>query len=216
VKSIDTVIFDLGNVLLFFNWEIATDRLSSRTGKSRQEIGHYFMTTPFAMQLERGELSKQRFYETVSHDMEFDGPYEEFALIWSDIFTPNEPVIALAQQLRGRARRLALSNTNEIHVEFILKRYPFIREMDGHVFSHEAGLMKPDARIYEFLLKQFGVESSRAVFIDDIHANVDGARAVGLHGIHYQSPEQLRQELMNLGLPLLQGWPEKMGPSCRA
>ena len=200
MKTIDTVIFDLGNVLLLYDWQIAANRLCARVGKPRQEIDHYFMTTPFAAQLEQGEISKQDFFTRISRDMKFDGTYEEFALIWSDIFTPNEPMIALSQQLRGRVRRYVLSNTNEIHMDFISERYPFLRDFDGRVYSHEVRSMKPDARIYEFLLKTFGVEAGCAVFIDDILANIEGARAMGLHGIHYQGPEQVRQELTKLGV----------------
>ena len=58
MSSIDAVIFDLGNVLLFFDWEIAADRLCARTGRSRQELDHYIMTTPFVDQLSRGELDE--------------------------------------------------------------------------------------------------------------------------------------------------------------
>ncbi len=203
MKPIDTVIFDLGIVLLFYDWQIAANRLCTRVGKSRGEIDHYFMTTPFAVQLERGEISKQQFFETVSRDMGFDGAYEEFALIWSDVFSPNEPMIALAQKLQGRVRRYVLSNTNAIHIDFISRRFPFIHEFDGRVYSYEIRAMKPDRRIYEVLLKQFNVDPASAVFIDDIPANVDGARGAGLHGIHYQSPEQARRELADLGVTVL-------------
>jgi glucose-1-phosphatase len=203
MSALETVVFDLGNVLLMFDWRIAADRLCARTGKSRREVDHYFMTTPFAARLDRGEMSRQEFFETVGPDMGFDGTYEEFALIWSDIFSPNEPMIALARELRGRVRRFVLSNTNAIHIDFVFERFPSIREFEGHVFSHEVGAMKPEARIYKTLLKRFAVEAGRAVFIDDIRANVEGARAVGLHGIHYQGPEQVRQELTKLGIPLI-------------
>ncbi len=203
MSVLETVVFDLGNVLLLFDWRIAADRLCARTGKSRREVDHYFMTTPFAARLDRGKMTKRKFFETVGSDMGFDGTYEEFALIWSNIFSPNEPMIALARQLRGCVRRFVLSNTNAIHMDFVFERFPFIREFEGHVFSHEVGAMKPEAQIYEYLLKTFAVEAGRAVFIDDIHANVEGARAVGLHGIHYQGPNQVRQELTKLGIPFI-------------
>jgi putative hydrolase of the HAD superfamily len=203
MSGIDGVIFDLGNVLLFFDWEIAANRLCARTGKSRQELDHYIMTTPFVDQLSRGELTKQRFFEIVAGDLGFTGTYEEFAVLWSDIFAPNEPMIALSRELKGKVRRIVLSNTNEIHTDFILKRYPFLREFEGLVLSHEVGLMKPDCRIYELALLRFKLTAARTVFVDDILANVEGARAAGLHGIHYQDPDQVRQELTKLrGKPI--------------
>jgi FMN phosphatase YigB (HAD superfamily) len=198
---IEAVIFDLGNVLLFFDWEIAANRLCARTGRSRQELDHFIMTTPFVDQLSRGELSSQRFFEIVRRDTGFDGDFAEFARIWSDIFTPNEPMIALARRLKGRVTRLILSNTTAIHMDHIFGQFPIARELEGLVLSHEVGLLKPDPRIYELALQRFGLRAERTVFIDDIPTNVDGARAAGLHGIHYQNPDQLRLELTKLGVP---------------
>jgi len=203
MSALEAVVFDLGNVLLFFDWQVAADRMCARTGRPRREVDHYFMTTPFAARLERGEMSGREFFETVAPDLGFEGTYEEFAVIWSDIFSPNDPMIDLARRLKGRVRRFILSNTNPIHMDFVFQRFPFTREFEGHVFSYEVGAMKPEARIYEFLLKTMGMEAGRAAFIDDVRANVETARAVGLHGIHYGNPDQVRQELTKLGIPLI-------------
>jgi putative hydrolase of the HAD superfamily len=200
MSGIDAVIFDLGNVLLFFDWEIAANRLCARTKRSRQELDHYIMTTPFVDQLCRGELTKQRFFEIVACDLGFDGSYQEFAVLWSDIFSPNEPMIALARQLKGLVTRVILSNTNAIHMDYVFGKFPIVREVEGLVLSHEVGLLKPDPRIYELALQRFGLRAGRTAFIDDIATNVEGARAAGLHGIHYQNPDQVRLELTNLGI----------------
>jgi putative hydrolase of the HAD superfamily len=200
MSGIEAIIFDLGNVLLFFDWEIAANRLCARTKRSRQELDHYIMTTPFVDQLSRGELTKQRFFEIVASDLGFDGSYQEFAVLWSDIFSPNEPMIALARQLKGRVTRVILSNTNAIHMDYVFGKFPIVREVEGLVLSHEVGLLKPDPRIYELALQRFGLRAGRTVFIDDIPTNVEGARAAGLHGIHYQNPDQVRLELTKLGI----------------
>ena len=200
MSGIEAIIFDLGNVLLFFDWEIAANRLCARTGRSRHELDHFVMTTPFVDQLSRGEMSSQRFFEIVVRDTGFDGDFAEFARIWSDIFTPNEPMIALARRLKGRVTRLILSNTNAIHMDYVFGKFPIVRELEGLVLSYEVGLLKPDPRIYELALQRFGLRAGRTVFIDDIPTNVEGAQAAGLHGIHYQNPDQVRLELTKLGI----------------
>jgi putative hydrolase of the HAD superfamily len=200
MSVIDAVVFDLGNVLLNFDWDIAADRLCARTGRTRRELDDYVVTTPFVTQLGLGQLSMQRFYEIVSRDLGFDGGYDEFARMWSEIFSPNEPMIEMAMALKGRVRQFILSNTNQIHVDYINRVYPFIHEFDGSVFSHEAGLMKPDPRIYSLALQKFGLVPEHTVFVDDIVANVDSARALGIHAIHYESVEQVRRELTKLGV----------------
>ena len=200
MNSINTIIFDLGNVLLFFDWNITADRLCARTGRLRRELDDYIVTTPFVNQLCIGELSRERFFEIIARDLGFDGDYEEFSLIWSEIFDPNEPMIRLAASLKGRYRRFILSNTNAIHMDYVFAHYPFIHEFDGAILSQEVGLLKPDARIYQLALEKYGLDPARTVFVDDILANVDGARAVGLQAIHYQSIEQVRQELTKVGV----------------
>ena len=197
---IDTVIFDLGNVLLRFDWSVTLAKMSDHTGKSKIELTAFMMSTPFVSQFERGEIDGQQFFERVAADLNFTGSRPEFELIWSDIFTPIEPMIALAQSLKGKRRRYILSNTIPPHIEFVRKRFPFFNEMDGEVFSYEAGCMKPDRRIYEFTLQKFDLKPEQAVFIDDLPGNAEAARTVGMAGIHHVSYELTMRELTNLGV----------------
>ena len=200
MSGIEAVIFDLGNVLIAVDEARALDRMAARTGKTRRELEGYVMLTPFVNQLALGELSPQRFFEVVRRDTGFDGDFAEFARIWAEVFTPIEPMIALARQLKGRVTRVILSNTNAIHMDYVFGKFPIVREVEGLVLSYEVGLLKPDRRIYELALQRFGLRAERTVFIDDIPTNVEGARAAGLHGIHYQNPDQVRLELTKLGI----------------
>jgi putative hydrolase of the HAD superfamily len=200
VSDIDAVIFDLGNVLVAVDEGRAADRLAARTGKTRQQINEYAHSTPHAMNLALGKLTRQQFFETVAHDLAFDGTYEEFATIWSEIFTPIEPMIALAQSLKNRVRRLILSNTNAIHMDYIFEQFRFLDDFDALILSHEVGLLKPDAAIYKLALAKHVLTAARTVFIDDLAINVEGARQVGLHAIQFYDAEQAQAELTKLGL----------------
>jgi len=196
----EAIIFDLGNVLLPFEWDVAAERFCVRTGCTRRELDDYMVTTPLMSQLSLGEMTKEDFYRVISEEFGFDGSYEEFALLWSDIFTTDDEMVLLAEQLRGRYRRYILSNTNPIHTEFICARYPFVHGFDGMVLSHEVGLMKPDRRIYELAIERFALRPSETVFIDDILINVEAAEAAGLRGIHHRDADRTRQELTKLGI----------------
>ena len=66
--------------------------------------------------------------------------------------------------------------------------------------SGEVGVIKPDPRIFELLLERFAIDPQRAVYIDDVAANVDAARPFGIHAIHFTTPAALRGELVELGL----------------
>jgi glucose-1-phosphatase len=200
MSDIDAVVFDLGNVLLRFDETITRDRLASRTGKTAGEIESYFRGTPHVMHLVLGKVTGQRFCRIVSKDLGFDGDFEEFTAIWSEIFTPIEPMLELAASLATRLPRILLSNTNAIHMHHVLEHYPVLQEFDAQILSHEVGLLKPDRAIYELTLRHSGLEASRTLFIDDLRANVEGARAVGMRAIQFEGVEQVRQELTKLGV----------------
>ena len=68
------------------------------------------------------------------------------------------------------------------------------------MISGDVGVIKPDPRIYEILLARFAIDPHRAVYIDDVAANVEGARPFGIHGIHFTTPGALREELVRLAL----------------
>lgn len=200
MSQIDAVIFDLGNVLVRVDETAATTRFAARTGKTPQEVEHYLRSTPHAVKLALGKLTGRGFYRIVAKDMRFDGDFEEFAMMWSDIFTPIEPMVALAESLKAKLPRLILSNTNAIHMDYIYQHFAFLEEFDGHVLSYEVGLLKPDESIYRLALKQWGLTAERTVFIDDLTANVDGARVVGMQAIRFEDADQVRRELTKLGV----------------
>ena len=200
MSGIDAVIFDLGNVLVATDGARIKGRLAVRTGKTSQEIDEYFSNTPYVRDLQLGKLSGTDFFHTVARNLEFNGSYDEFAQIWSDAFSPIEPMIALAAALKTRVRRFVLSNTDPIHIEFELVHFPFLNDFDGHVFSFEVGLLKPDAAIYQHALTKYGLTAARTVFLDDVAAYVEGARRVGMQAIHFQDPDQARAELAKLGV----------------
>ena len=200
MNGIDAIIFDLGNVLLAFDESRAVERLAARTGKTRQQINEYARGTPHVTELALGKVTKLRFYHTVAKDLAFDGTYQEFALLWSDIFTPIEPMIALAESLKNRLPRLILSNTNAIHMDYVFEHYPFLQDFDAHVLSHEVGLLKPDPAIFQRALRTSGLTAARTVFLDDIAANAEAARQAGMQAIHFQNSDQARSELTKLGV----------------
>lgn len=80
------------------------------------------------------------------------------------------------------------------------ERFPFLGWLDGLVISGEEGVIKPDPRIFRILLERYGIAPASAVFVDDVAKNAAAAAALGLHGVHFRSPEQLRGELVALGL----------------
>ncbi len=99
---------------------------------------------------------------------------------WEDIFTPNEPMLALVEQLHGRFPLFLLSNTSDIHREYVFRRYPVFQRFTSGTYSYEAKASKPGHTIYEIAQRQLGLEPASTFFIDDLLPNIETAPRAGV------------------------------------
>ena len=116
--------------------------------------------------------------------------------IWREYLgTPNTELIDYARQLRPRYRTGILSNSFVGAREKEQAAYSFEDLVDDIVYSHEAGMSKPDPRIYALACTRLGVRPDETVFIDDTEYCVAGAREVGLHAVRYLDNAQVINEI---------------------
>lgn len=109
--------------------------------------------------------------------------------------------VDILAELRERDTPLyLLSNFSAETFPPAFERFDFLRWFRGMVISGEVGVIKPDPRIYEIMLARFAIDPYRAVYIDDVAANAEAARPFGIHGIHFTTPDALREELVRLAL----------------
>lgn len=109
--------------------------------------------------------------------------------------------VEILRQLRDRGTPLyALTNFSAETYPGALARFDFLGWFRGVLVSGEVGAIKPDRRIFELLFERFAIDPRRAVFIDDVRANAEAARRLGMHGIEFTTPAALRQDLSALGL----------------
>jgi 2-haloacid dehalogenase len=106
----------------------------------------------------------------------------------------------LAELKRAGVPRYALTNWSAETFPPQRRRFPFLSWFDGIVVSGEEGVIKPDPQIFRILLERYRIDAREAVFIDDNPANAEAAATLGIHGIHFRSPEHLRRELERLEL----------------
>ncbi len=109
--------------------------------------------------------------------------------------------VEILAELRDRGTPLyGLTNWSAETYPAALKRFAFLRWFRGILVSGEVEVIKPDPRIFALLIERFAIEPRRAVYIDDVAANVAAARPFGIHAIHFTTPAMLREELVGLGL----------------
>ena len=144
------IVFDLGKVLVDFDYSIAARRIAARGKMTIQEIAQYINQSPLFVQYELGAVTTQQFYAEICRVTGFRGSLAEFSECFADIFVPIEPMVQLQATLRQRGLPAYIfSNTNELAVEHIRRSFPFYANFDGYILSYQHGAMKPDARLYE-------------------------------------------------------------------
>ena len=182
--QINAVIFDIGNVLLTFDYFIAERALLAHTGRDiapSVEDLH-----PHRMDHESGRSTREEFIRIVREAFAHDGPEDHFMEMWTRIFEVNTPMVEWARSLHGTTPLYLLSNIGCIHHDHIFEEYDFFANLfqDG-IYSYKAGVMKPERRIFELARTQFGIDPYRTLYIDDLEENVRGAETVGFITHHY-------------------------------
>jgi putative hydrolase of the HAD superfamily len=195
-------IFDIGNVLLRFDFRLALQKLAQDHDPAAEAI--LDMLEPVKLAYEGGQITRADFQTQVREILSYTGSDAEFISAWEDIFTENEPMTEVVRRLHGRYPLYLLSNTSDIHVDFIFRRYPVFGLFTDAVYSYKVRASKPERAIYETAVRQFGVNPAETLFIDDLLPNVEAARSVGLRAHHYHSSEHERflNELDALGMKL--------------
>lgn len=198
---IEAVVSDLGNVLLFFDNTVFFKRMTAYTPRPVEEIRRVSHDNlDLLTRFECGRVAPREFYEHACGLLEARATFEEFFAAYNDVFFPNAPAIEALRRLKPGRRMALLSNTDERRWAFIRGRFPEILFFDAYALSFEAGVMKPDPAIYRRALDGLGVAAGRAVFVDDLAENVEGAKRLGMAGIHFTAGTDLASALAKLGL----------------
>ncbi|HSU57404.1 MAG TPA: HAD family phosphatase [Candidatus Dormibacteraeota bacterium] len=195
------VIFDLGKVLVDFDYGIAARKLAARCEMVADKVHHYISQSPLLAHYETGQLTRQQFFTQICKATGYAGALEEFGEFFSDIFFPIEPMVELQAKLRTNGLPTYIfSNTNDLAVAHIRRNFPFFSKFDGYILSYEVGAMKPDAKIYEAMEEMAGHRGAELLYLDDRPENVEAGRARGWRVILQESPEKTLAEIERIGL----------------
>lgn len=193
---IRAIIFDLGNVLLHFDHRLIARRLEQGARRPEgKEHGDFIRLTE---EFETGAVSPEEFHAAVVRAWELSGAVDlpTFSRLWSDIFWKNEELVPLLPDLARRHRLVLLSNTNVLHIEYARARFPEVFvPFHSCVLSHEAGMRKPDPRIFAEALARTGAAPDETLYFDDIKSYVDAASRLGIRAHQFVSTSGLTDTL---------------------
>jgi putative hydrolase of the HAD superfamily len=195
---IEAFIFDIGNVLLPFDFAAALQRL----GRNSDVASLAKAMAPVTHAYEAGGMGRPVFLEKMREILRYQVAEAEFIAAWEDIFTENAAMTLLVGALHSRYPLFLLSNTNDLHMDYVRRKYPVFGHFKDGVYSYSAKCFKPERQIYEIALEQFGVEACKTAFIDDLQPNLDTALELGFQAIRYDfnRHEDLVKKLSAMGV----------------
>jgi putative hydrolase of the HAD superfamily len=157
---------------------------------------------------DRGDLSPKSYWDSVakSAGMQLTPEHVEQLRQWDvEMWAHDNPtMVQWLRQLRSSGTKTGLlSNMPHDMIAHVREQFGWLDQFDHLTFSADISLIKPDVAIYEHSLRGVGVAASDALFVDDKEHNVQGAQAVGMQAIRFESVEQLSEDLRRLEFPVL-------------
>ena len=204
-KKRRAIIFDIGRVLVRLDIAGAMGGLAGMISLTPQETWAAIEHDPRWRDWQEGRMSPRDWQLHICRRVGVNLTFEEFSGIWNRVLDPT-PLLdgVFLESLSKRYCLAVLSNTDPIHVAELEKRFDFFRFFNHRIYSCVVGASKPSPLIFRAALQGCKTTADNAIYIDDIPAYVEAARQLGMTGIVFQSPEQLRADLEPFGANLQQ------------
>jgi glucose-1-phosphatase len=198
--SIEALVFDIGNVLVPFDWQIFHRRLRADYPNLPTEAEKQFRE--LIARIEIGEMTGEMFAEQAVRAIGFQEDQRTFLSIWNGIFSSNIPMERTILALKERFPLFLLSNTSELHLAYLMQNWDVLQHFQDGVYSFRAKCAKPDRRIFEIAIKQFALRPENTVYVDDLEANVGSALNLGFKAIRYDLTKhaEFEEHLADLGI----------------
>jgi len=202
MRTFDVLVFDLGGVLVDWNPEYLYKDIFPNEDERR-----WFLSTICTLDWNEEQDAGRSLQEGTDHLVK-KFPAHEAAIRayydrWKEMLGgPIHETVEIFRELKQQTslRLYALTNWSAETFPVALELYEFLHWFDGRLVSGEEKIRKPSPEIYQRLAERFGIEPSTAIYVDDNLRNVVPARDLGFYGIHFRSPKEFREELVELGV----------------
>ncbi len=196
LNNTSVIVFDLGNVLLPFDYKPAIERINKiEAGLGDKFMRYYKEHYKIHRDFESGKITETDFIKKMLEVLNHKIDGNTFCRYYSEIFTENKDVASLLPGLKKHYKLLLLSNTNSIHQKYGWQKYNFIKYFDHLILSHEVKAVKPERKIFSAAESASGKPPKEHLFIDDIKEYADAAISFGWEGIQFKGYENLVDQL---------------------
>jgi FMN phosphatase YigB (HAD superfamily) len=196
------VLFDLGGVLLDIDFDRALRAWAPYSRLPPAQLRDDFRHHESFHRHETGQLDNDGFFAHLRQALALECDLLAVEAGFNDILVGEiEETVQLLEAIRRQVPCYAISNTNPAHLSHIARAYPDFLPRFTRVFaSHQIGHRKPHAAAFEHVLREIGLPPPQVLLFDDLEANVEGARALGLQAVLVKSPADVRAGLLERGL----------------
>lgn len=201
--SIKVLLFDLGNVLVDFDYRISVERIARFCPRRPEDIINFFLNSEITASFEAGKISPEDFFTGVKEALGLKLSYEAFVPIWNEVFflsAKNRHAFSLVNNLRERYKTAMISNINILHYEYLRKHFPVFGPFSRIFLSYELGLVKPDPLIYQRALGALNALPEEVFYTDDRPELVESAGKLGMRAFVFKGAKQLQADLSELGI----------------
>lgn len=196
--TIRAVYFDLGGVIARTEQPEPRTKLADSLGLSYADIDKLVFENESSKQASLGLITETQHWQNVARSL--NQPDSEIERLRTEFFAGDQIDLELVDLMRSLrpAIKIGLISNAWSELRAWIEAQNFADAFDNMVISAEVGFAKPDPRIYQAALQNLQILPAESVFLDDMSRNVEAARKIGMHAIHFVRPDQAIAELKTL------------------
>ena len=202
MAAIKNIIFDMGGVLYNIDYNLTADAFKKLGFTNFEAMYSQFTADEVFEKLETGQITPNEFYTIIQQKSDVEISTTQIKNAWNAMLLGfRTTAINHLVEIKNSYRIFLLSNTHAIHLESVYEDYDMLGQAIGYDdlfeqawYSHKVGFRKPNEDIYEFILKEAGLNAEETLFIDDSFNNIETAKALGIQ-THLLLPDERIEEL---------------------
>ncbi|SCX81590.1 HAD family hydrolase [Alkaliphilus peptidifermentans] len=197
---INTIIFDIGRVLLEFEPKKYLEAKFSE--EVVDELFEHVFSRDEWLELDKGTIDEEMALEIIAKRIPHRrGEISELLEGWHELLIPIAGTVEILHRLKEKKYKIyLLSNFHFKAFEKVSNQFDFFQIADGKIISSHVKYLKPQKEIYEALMVKYNLQPSECLFIDDTKENLEGAKKIGINTIHFISATQLEEDLLEVGI----------------
>ncbi len=201
-KRIDTVLFDIGNVLIRFDHCTISKSLAKYSHLNSDEVFELVFKNGIVLDYDKGNISSKDFYSLLAKILGLDSDFITFSEMWCESFYENKSMLTIVERLNNICHIGILSDTNHLHFSYMIRNFRVLQLFKKFFLSYKLKTVKSEKTIYFKILNSLKLEANRILYIDDKIELTEIAKKIGYNTISFTNIIQFKKDLLDFGINL--------------